>query len=246
MAIHPTSASEALGYFTVPCLKEFFRAFQGTKLYDLLAATPLIAWYGFCLAQQVPAVAQQIAETQLATADIRLLAGITSKIATLIFFVVLAVLLALRRTPRTKAAGLYPRFAAIAGTYLGVGIVLLPSRELSVSLAMVSTLSALCGTVLSIYAALSLGRSLSMLPEARRLVTGGPYRLVRHPLYVSEAVALIGVTLQYLSPLALTLLVFQCIFQLERMRNEEAVLSSAFPEYRAYMAATARLVPRLY
>jgi protein-S-isoprenylcysteine O-methyltransferase Ste14 len=246
MAIHPTNASEALGDSVVARLKESVRAFRITKLYDLLAATPLIAWYGFCLAHQVPAVVRQIAETNLATADIRFLAGIASKIATAIFFVVLAVLLALRHTPRTKTTGLYPRFAAIAGTYLGVGIVLLPSRELSVPLSMVSTLSALCGTVLSIYAALSLGRSLSMLPEARRLVTRGPYRLVRHPLYLSEAVALFGVTLQYLSPLALTLLVFQCIFQFARMQNEEEVLSRAFPQYRDYMAATARLVPGLY
>jgi protein-S-isoprenylcysteine O-methyltransferase Ste14 len=246
MAVHRTHAGQSLDHSVVAGLKGSLAAFRGTKAYDLLAAAPLIAWYGFCLAHQLPALARQIAQTDFAAADVRLLAGLASKIATAIFFIVLAVLLALRRTPRAKTAGLYPRFAAVAGTYLGGGIVLLPPRELSAALSLLSTSSVLCGTVFAIYAALSLGRSLSMLPEARRLVTRGPYRLVRHPLYVSEALALVGVTLQYLSPLALTLLVFQCIFQLERMTNEERVLARTFPEYRDYMAATARLVPGVY
>jgi protein-S-isoprenylcysteine O-methyltransferase Ste14 len=85
-----------------------------------------------------------------------------------------------------------------------------------------------------------------MLPEARRLVTNGPYSVIRHPLYLGEAVAFVGVTLQYLSPWALALLALQCIFQLERMKNEELVLLQAFPDYHDYAARTARLVPGLY
>lgn len=245
MATYPTNAG-VVSDTVVARLKGAVTAFRGTKLYDLLAATPLIAWYGFCLSHQFPALAQRIAETNVATADVRVLASIASQIATPIFFIVLAVLLTLRHKPRARTAGLYPRFAAIAGTYLGVAVVLLPPRELSAPLAMMSTVLMLCGTVLAIYAALSLGRSISMLPEARRLITRGPYRLVRHPLYVSEAVALVGVTLLYLSPLALMLLAIQCAFQFERMKNEERVLSNTFPEYRNYMAVTARLVPGIY
>jgi protein-S-isoprenylcysteine O-methyltransferase Ste14 len=246
LAIHPANAGAASGGSGVASLRLIFETFRRTKLYDLLAAAPLITWYGFCLSHQLPALAQQLAETDLATADVRLLANLASRIATPIFLVVLAVMLALRHKPRAKASGLYPRLAAVGGTYLGVAVVLLPVREINVALSVLAALMMLGGTVLSIYAALSLGRSLSMLPEARRLVTRGPYRLVRHPLYVSEAVALFGMTLQYLSPLALALLAIQCVFQLERMRNEERVLAGTFPEYRDYAAATARLVPGLY
>ena len=53
-------------------------------------------------------------------------------------------------------------------------------------------------------------------------------------------------TLQYLSPWAPALLALQCIFQLERMKNEDLVLSRAFPDYRDYAARTARLLPGLY
>jgi protein-S-isoprenylcysteine O-methyltransferase Ste14 len=34
--------------------------------------------------------------------------------------------------------------------------------------------------------------------------------------------------------------------QIARMRNEEAVLAHAFPEYASYCARTARIVPGVY
>jgi hypothetical protein len=107
-------------------LGDRFKAFEATKLYDLLAATPLIVWYGFCLSHQVPATVQLIAETDLATADIRFFANVASKLATLVFFVVLVLLLALRHKPRGKSSGFYPRFAAVAGTYLRASIRITP------------------------------------------------------------------------------------------------------------------------
>jgi protein-S-isoprenylcysteine O-methyltransferase Ste14 len=224
----------------------FFRKFQQSKLYDFLTATPLIAWYGFLLAMQIPPLAEQIMSLDIATADARVYASLASKIATQIFFMALALLMMVRRKPLSKASGFYPRFAAIFGTFLSVVLVQLPARELSVSLHVTSTLLILCGVVFSVYAVLELGRSLSMMPEARRLVTNGPYSFIRHPLYLGEAVALAGVTLQYLSPWALGLFALQCMFQLERMKNEERVLSHAFPDYRDYAARTARLVPGVY
>ena len=223
-----------------------FRTFERTKLYDLLAAMPLIAWYGFALSLQLPRLAHQIASLDLATADASLLAGIASNLATQLFFAVLALLMILRRQPLGKASGFYPRFAAVAGTFMSLAIVMLPTRELSTPLHVVSTLLIVGGIGFALYAVIELGRSLSMLPEARRLVTNGPYSVIRHPLYLGEAVALVGITLQYLSPWALALLLLQCIFQLERMKNEELVLSRVFPEYRDYAAHTVRLLPGVY
>jgi len=37
-----------------------------------------------------------------------------------------------------------------------------------------------------------------MMAEARRLVTSGPYRLVRHPLYLAEELAVVGIFVQSL------------------------------------------------
>ena len=84
------------------------------------------------------------------------------------------------------------------------------------------------------------------MPEARRLVTGGPYALVRHPLYAGEAVAVAGLAMQYAAPWSYVILGLQYAFQLWRIVNEERVLRAAFPDYAAYAARTARLIPGVY
>jgi protein-S-isoprenylcysteine O-methyltransferase Ste14 len=173
-------------------------------------------------------------------------ARLISNLTIMGFVAVLLVFLVMRRPPKARAAGIYGRFVAVSGSFLGLGIVQLPPQELSPAVYLTSTLLVLGGTVFATYAVLGLGRSLSVLPEARGLVTRGPYAMIRHPLYLGELVALLGVTVQYFSGWALLLLLLQCAFQVERMRNEERVLSRVFPEYRDYMARTARLVPHIY
>src|SRR5664280_3654016 len=165
MAIYQAGTNDAPGNSVVT----FSRTFERTGLYNLLSATPLIAWYGFAAILQRPSLAHQIASLDLATADARILAGLASKLATQVFFITLALLLVLRRKPLGKASGFYPRFAAIAGMWLGAAIVLLPVRELSVPLNVASTLLILCGVVFALYAVLWLGRSFSVMPEARRV-----------------------------------------------------------------------------
>ncbi|HET9050966.1 MAG TPA: isoprenylcysteine carboxylmethyltransferase family protein [Candidatus Dormibacteraeota bacterium] len=91
-----------------------------------------------------------------------------------------------------------------------------------------------------------LRRSLSIIPEARRLVTTGPYRLVRHPLYVAEIVAAVSVVLSWPALVPTAALSVFIVMQLIRMRFEERLLSAAFPdEYPAYRDRTARVVPNL-
>jgi protein-S-isoprenylcysteine O-methyltransferase Ste14 len=225
---------------------EYWKLFRQTKFYDFLAASPLIAWYGLCVTHQLPALAKQWGEKDLASADLVFYVSVFSKLMTLIFIAVLGILLIVRCTPIAKSEGWYPRLAALIGANLGVGMVLLPARELLVPVYVISILLVAGGTLFALYSALRLGRSISMLPEARRLVTVGPYATIRHPLYLGEAITLLGLTLQYFSPLALALFVIQSAFQIQRMNSEEKVLSGTFSEYPDYMARTSRLVPGLY
>ncbi|HEX5225276.1 MAG TPA: methyltransferase [Solirubrobacteraceae bacterium] len=88
-----------------------------------------------------------------------------------------------------------------------------------------------------------LGRCFGVLPEARGLVTSGPYRLVRHPVYLGELGACAGLALA--APSAANGLVM-CGFvvaQWVRMGMEERALRAAFPEYAAYARRTPRLFP---
>jgi protein-S-isoprenylcysteine O-methyltransferase Ste14 len=246
-AATPAQAGSNVGFLdALKPIIGFLDEFKRTKTYDLVAALPLIAWYLFALYIQLPRIAHQLSALTYDTLDAGHLAGIASNLATQMFFIALVTMMVLRRPPRGKSSGFYPRFAAVAGTFLSLTIVVLPARDLSVALHVVSTVIIVGGVGFALYSVLALGRSLSMMPEARRLVTEGPYNVIRHPVYLGEAIALAGVTIQYLSPWALGLLALQCIFQLERMKNEERVLSSTFPAYRDYAARTARLVPGVY
>jgi protein-S-isoprenylcysteine O-methyltransferase Ste14 len=211
------------------------KAFRRTKLYDLLTAAAPIAWYLYCAAQTDPSVLPA-----------SLVLGVVARAATLVFLAVLVVLFALRRVPQRTAPGLWPRVVAFAGTFLGVGILLLPPHELSPALYMVSLVLMIAGTAFALAAVLVLGRSVSMVPQARRLVTSGPYAVVSHPMYLGELAMMTGIALQFLSVWALLLLGLQFAFQLLRMRYEERVLLAAFPDYADYMAKTARLVPGVY
>ena len=74
----------------------------------------------------------------------------------------------------------------------------------------------------------------------------GPYRYIRHPVYLGEAFATIGAMINFLSPVAVALVVTQLLMQLGRIHYEEKVLRETFPEYVKYSRVTARLIPGIY
>jgi protein-S-isoprenylcysteine O-methyltransferase Ste14 len=233
-------------------VKGRIEALRRTKLYDLFAAAPVIAWFAFSMAQMLPSLAERIelvmtfVRTDPSVLPATLVFRTLSEVLTLAFFALSVVMYTVRTIPQRNALGLFPRLAAVTGTFSSLGFLLLPAQELSYWLYLTSLILLLAGIIFSIYALIFLGRSISLLPEARRLVTGGPYALVRHPLYLGEMVALAGIALQHLSGWALVLLLLIWALQLRRMKYEEQVLFQSFPEYADYMARTARLVPGVY
>ena len=98
-----------------------------------------------------------------------------------------------------------------------------------------------------VYGLLYLRHNFSLIPEARGLVRGGPYRIVRHPLYLAEIGLSLSLAFQGDLHTWSTLILgpFVCI-QVIRSIYEERLLRSAFPEYEAYSRDTSRLVPFLH
>lgn len=165
--------------------------------------------------------------------------------ASFCFALLIAVLCVIRLKPCRQAKGLTPVIAALAGTFLLTVVNLTPMTELAPSVKSVAVLLLAMGNVLSVYCLAYLGRSFSLLPQARKLVTDGPYRLVRHPLYITEVIAALGMILLHFNALsAMTGLVIVAT-QMRRALYEERVLSDAFPEYAAYADRVPRFIPGL-
>ncbi len=180
------------------------------------------------------------------TASWRFLADIVSRSSTICFLGLMSILFLIRLEPIDKAKGILPRVMAIAGTFFVALVTFFPRANLTVTQTVIAGLLSLVGTGISVIVLAHLGRSFSIMAEARKLVTTGPYQIVRHPLYIFEAVASLGVLLQFLSFYTLAVFLAYGLLQFQRMRNEEAILEKAFPEYQAYKLKTARLIPGLY
>jgi protein-S-isoprenylcysteine O-methyltransferase Ste14 len=168
---------------------------------------------------------------------------LAASIANILFLSLVAATAITRLAPIQKSKGIEPRLSALLGTFLCTTLALLPKAELAPAWSVLSTALILVGSSLSFVVLRWLGKSFSIFAEARRLVTEGPYRIVRHPLYLCEGVALVGITLQVLSPLGVLIVIAAVTVQCRRMINEEAILKAAFPEYRAYAANTSFLIP---
>ena len=89
----------------------------------------------------------------------------------------------------------------------------------------------------------------SVYPEVKagaKLITSGPYRYVRHPMYDALILMMVGIAgynghwLNYLAAAGITLVVLAKAFM------EEGLLAQVFPEYSAYQDRTHRFIPYLY
>lgn len=164
-----------------------------------------------------------------------------------LFSMMIACLYVLRLRPVNKFAGIWPMTAALLGGFLMSGLLFFDQRDdLPLSIQLLASFLIIGGNGFALYSLSHLGRSFSILPESRKLVTKGPYRFVRHPLYAAEAVATIGAMISFLSVGAVLLVVAQLSLQLVRIHYEEKVLTKSFPEYKKYARHTARLIPGVY
>ena len=75
-----------------------------------------------------------------------------------------------------------------------------------------------------------LGVAFSIMPEARVLVTGGPYAYARHPLYAAEFLTIVGISMQFQQPWAVLLGTIVIVLQVVRSVFEEQVLAAAYPD----------------
>jgi protein-S-isoprenylcysteine O-methyltransferase Ste14 len=95
----------------------------------------------------------------------------------------------------------------------------------------------------------TLGKHFSIHLQVDRehvLITDGPYRWVRHPLYTGDLLFYVGLPLLCGAWEALVLPVLLLALVVTRSRTEERMLGEAYPEYAAYRDRTSALIPGIY
>jgi protein-S-isoprenylcysteine O-methyltransferase Ste14 len=161
------------------------------------------------------------------------------------FYMMLALLVMTRSPAKAQADGLLPRIAAFVGTYLPWTISLLGKTDQALP-NLASTACVLVGMIMMLVTIRHLGRSFSLVPQARSVVQTGPYRWIKHPLYLAEETAILGVVLQYLTPVTVIVFVLHIGVQVCRILYEEDLLRRNCPEYSGYEASRWRLVPYVW
>jgi protein-S-isoprenylcysteine O-methyltransferase Ste14 len=125
------------------------------------------------------------------------------------------------------------------------------SPKLDVALMILAVVLAVLSVWLVMAAVRQLGKEWSLtarLVEGHRLVTTGPYALVRHPIYTGMAGMLLatGLTHSHLLTLLLGVVVFT-IGTVVRVRSEERLLRAEFgAEFDAYARRVPAVVPWLF
>jgi protein-S-isoprenylcysteine O-methyltransferase Ste14 len=223
----------------------YMHTLQKWLLNDKWMRLPIILFTSFFFFHELSSLLTFL-EHPPVTWEKQFLSALAARISLLIFLGLLVFFHLTRSQPTHQARGWQPKLSALLGLTLGNLLLLLPRSTMPPAVDLISACFLIVGNYLCIVVLLHLGRSISIMAEARTLVTNGPYALVRHPLYLAEEVATIGIFLQFMSWQAAAILTVHFVFQIMRMLNEERILTEAFAEYLVYAQRTARLIPGVW
>jgi protein-S-isoprenylcysteine O-methyltransferase Ste14 len=223
-----------------------FHRIEQSRFYDWTMRLPIVLYSFYALVHDVISFSAQVAQdpAMWAHADAGVIIATLARVSQWMFVALLAVLPLFRHRPIAKSTALLPRFAALVTVCIPPFCVLLDRAPPNLWCNLLATVAGVSASILGVLTLSFLGRSFSVMPEARRLVTTGPYSIVRHPLYLFELLGVVGILLQVRSLPGMMLLALIVVLQIARARWEEAVLDRAIPEFAAYRQHVPFLIPR--
>ena len=140
---------------------------------------------------------------------------------------------------------------AFALMYFGIGYAVIPGRvpRWFPGQRVAGTLVIAGGAALMVWALVYFRswRFRATVDKGHELATGGPFRILRHPIYMGLNLLALGSALWVPTPITWAAFVLMVIGSDLRARGEETLLEQAFgPSYREYCARTRRFVPGIY
>jgi protein-S-isoprenylcysteine O-methyltransferase Ste14 len=145
---------------------------------------------------------------------------------------IMAVMSFARFAPRSTTVNL--RTIVATGAMLILPCLMRPTSPSTGMIATIGLILELLGVLLTQIARIYMGRSFGLLPANRGIISNGPFRWVRHPIYFGWLILSIGYAMSYPNDRNVMLIVVTLPFMVWRIDQEEAHLS-ADPEYRSYM-----------
>jgi protein-S-isoprenylcysteine O-methyltransferase Ste14 len=217
------------------------------RLFDVLATAPLLLLYALAVFGVAPQIWAELDRGVFAPRGTMLWAiNLALQLATILFYGLMVGIFFTRRLPIMRSENNLERAVAIAAASMNFLIALLPHARMDAFWSFESIIVLLIGTAGIVYVLSYLRGGFSVFPQARRFVSTGPYRFIRHPLYLAEGISMLGVIPQFEQPWALLVAASAFALQFPRMGFEEEILAKAYPEYRDYMKRTAKLIPGVY
>ena len=147
---------------------------------------------------------------------------------------ILIITMVLRRTPVKVTPNPWYWLLSFVATYGLIAVNAFSWNGRPIVPSIVTNVLAVLSAVIFIYARLSLGRSIGLVPANRGIVTRGAYRYVRHPIYSGLLVAMIALVLRSYAPSTLLAVLFIIVLFAIKSVVEERFLS-ADPAYAAFM-----------
>ena len=140
----------------------------------------------------------------------------------------------IRRSPvRITVDPLY-WFVTLAASYYGFLLPTMLRGGIRVAPGLAFNGLAVLGVCIAVFARLSLGRNIGLVPAQRRIVTSGAYRYVRHPIYTAHFLCSLAFGLSCYSVVNTLAITIGCGLWVVKTFMEESFLSEE-PEYAAYM-----------
>lgn len=173
-------------------------------------------------------------------------------IATSAFTLLPAILFLLHPAPHAKDPRRHIRLAALTATFLLPALATLtPAGSHLAHTPPAAAWSALTiatiATTYGTYSLLHLNTNFSLSPETRHITTTGPYRHIRHPLYLAEIITAAAIAIGSLEPTLIVGAATLTALQIVRINAEEHLLSNtdaAYPQLQA--AVPHRLIPHIW